>query len=517
MMEATKQKSHKKRQAGTKAIKKKKRDKKGKENEEAEDQRNPKAFTYRSAIRAARSKRRTLDINEKRNRLPQVDRTPVEPPPVLIAVVGPPKVGKTTLINGLVKHFTHHTVSKNQGPVTLVSGKKRRITFIECNNDINTMIDIAKVVDLVLLLVDASFGFEMETFEFLNILQTHGFPRVMGVLTHLDMMKKNKNLRRLKKKLKQRFWTEIYQGAKLFYLSNIRHGQYMKNELHNLGRFISVTKFKPLDWQSSHPYLIADRMEDLTSPDSIKEDPLCNRTISVTYYDEMKEIMAERAKRNRQEFESLPPEQRQDYIGVQPGAYVRLEIPNIPCEFVQHFDPSYPIIVGSLLPGEEKLGYVRVRMKRHRWYKKILKSHDPLIVSMGWRRFQTLCVYSVEDHNGRRRMLKYTPEHIHCMASFYGPVTTPNTGVLAIQSVNNNINTSDFRVAATGLVLEMEKSTSIVKKLKLTGVPYKIFKNTAFIKGMFNTPLECAKFQGALIRTVSGIRGQVKKNLSSPE
>lgn len=63
----------------------------------------------------------------------------------------------------------------------------------------------------VLLLVDASFGFEMETFEFLNILQVHGFPRVMGVLTHLDVMKKNKSLQKTKKKLKQRFWTEIYQ------------------------------------------------------------------------------------------------------------------------------------------------------------------------------------------------------------------------------------------------------------------------------------------------------------------
>ena len=40
----------------------------------------------------------------------------------------------------------------------------------------------------------------------------------MGVLTHLDTFKNSKTLQRTKKNLKQRFWTEVYQGAKLFYL-----------------------------------------------------------------------------------------------------------------------------------------------------------------------------------------------------------------------------------------------------------------------------------------------------------
>ena len=59
-----------------------------------------------------------------------------------------------------MKHYTQQNVEPI-GPITVIGGKKRRITFVEIPNDLNAMIDVAKVADLVLMIIDASYGFEM--------------------------------------------------------------------------------------------------------------------------------------------------------------------------------------------------------------------------------------------------------------------------------------------------------------------------------------------------------------------
>eukprot|EP00899_Mesostigma_viride_P005993 jgi/Mesvir1/15395/Mv06582-RA.1 len=1074
-MELTKaSKGHKARQAGTKARKKELADKKKRGLSTEKQHRG--AFSFNSSKKARQQQARTAEKEQKKLHVPVVDRTPQEPPPYIIAVQGPPKSGKTTLIQSLVKRYTKHNLSEVKGPITVVSGKSRRLTFIEVPNNMNAMVDCAKFADLVLLMIDGSFGFEMETFEFLNILMTHGFPKVMGVLTHLDGFTDAKKLKKTKKRLKNRFWTEIYDGAKLFYLSGLIHGRYPNREMLNLARFISVAKFRPIEWRLSHPYLLADRFEDISPADAVRRDPKCDRTVTVygylrgsnlkhnakvhlagvgdfpmanvtvlpdpcplpstlkrkglsekqkllyapmadvgdmtydkdaiyvnindhhvnfskdgedpsttpgvqmvktlhgaqhtideklrgstiqlfkdgrdvrhdgqggsddededededdmsdeeggsgdeqgkgkggeedgaprmrrravfnkdddeddneddegeddddddgsegddgdvgvrggkakrpgkhahssddeedepafedeedeedqggddededgeldgsedgdddededeedeeeeesgdeedeegsedkedgvrversasrwkdgmaqrvaaafgahqklsdlvygplvrrdeaqgkgkgkggvagggnrardgdgndsdeelfrlarpnqeegvrrrqpgpeggdlaaelgdvdmldsnklavdgptlarwstaeaaetlrnrfvtgdwaaaerrkqrqlsggaggsdddgdgeggdgdgtrsdsdgdvfgdfedveagvaysgkpkegsrdgegadegagggvegkseeeerrrkkielrrkfdagrggeegdeeggageegdgsgggggkskkkqggepddDFFTKMKAEMEERARKNREAFEGMDPETRAQLEGLRPGCYVRVEFRDMPCELATHFNPVMPLLMGGLQSSEESLGFVQVRLKKHRWHKRVLKNKDPLIISAGWRRFQTVPVYALEDRNGRHRMLKYTPEHMHCLANIYGPLVPPRTGIVAFQNLSST--TANFRICATAVALELDQTVRIVKKLKLVGYPYKIFKNTAFIRDMFSSKLEVARFEGASIRTVSGIRGQIKKAVKASE
>ena len=59
--------------------------------------------------------------------------------------------------------------------------------------------------------------------------------------------------------------------------------------------------------------------------------------------------------------------------------------------------------MGGLAAAEEGRGFLQLRLKRHRWFGKLLKNRDPLTFSVGWRRFQSMPVYATEDANGRHR------------------------------------------------------------------------------------------------------------------
>ena len=86
----------------------------------------------------------------------------------------------------------------------------------------------------------------------------------MGVLTNLDKFRASKTLQNTKKALKHRFWTEIYKGAKVFEFMGVVNGKYRKHEVKRLALYVSRVKFRPLVWRNTHPYVLVDRVEDVT-------------------------------------------------------------------------------------------------------------------------------------------------------------------------------------------------------------------------------------------------------------
>ncbi|XP_026455000.1 ribosome biogenesis protein BMS1 homolog isoform X1 [Papaver somniferum] len=129
----------------------------------------------------------------------------------------------------------------------------------------NGMIDAAKYADAVMLLIDAKYGFEMETFEFLNLLQVHGVPKAMGVLTYLDKLKDEDRRTTTKTRLMQKFREYIYEGAHIFCLSSFHDDKYQESDIEELADFLLIEEFPILPCRAKHPYMLVDRHEDVPS------------------------------------------------------------------------------------------------------------------------------------------------------------------------------------------------------------------------------------------------------------
>lgn len=109
--------------------------------------RNPRAFSVFGARNARLQQARKAEKIHRKLHPLIVDRSSqlAQKPPVIVAVSGPKGSGKSTLISSLIKHYTRKNVTDIKGPITVVAGKKRRLTFIEVPNEMNSMVDAAFV------------------------------------------------------------------------------------------------------------------------------------------------------------------------------------------------------------------------------------------------------------------------------------------------------------------------------------------------------------------------------------
>ncbi|SBT87125.1 small ribosomal subunit assembling AARP2 protein, putative [Plasmodium malariae] len=252
-----KRKHHKKKKVGKKAKKKKI------SKNVIHNKKYHKAYAFSGGINSAhRRKQHLFELEEKKLRVPKHFKEGSKNSPLIVAIQGAKGVGKSTLLKSLLKHYVGITVNEvNNGPISIFTKNGRRYTFIETKDDILAMIDVAKIADICLLVIDGNFGFELETLEFISILNTHGMPKVLGVVTNLDKFKDSKSIRKRKKKLTKRFAEELVEGSKIFFLSGIQNNRYNKTEIRNLCKFLSVVKKPLISWRDQHGYMLALRVD----------------------------------------------------------------------------------------------------------------------------------------------------------------------------------------------------------------------------------------------------------------
>lgn len=131
-MESKTPKAHRTRSAGPKADKKSPHKNAQKNNPRVSQDQDliiSQAFAFNSGSRANKTIQRNLDKDQKKLHVPLVDRTPVEAPPVVIAVVGPPGVIIFTFIkpnlhsDSLVKQRSSDPWSKDTQSIISMRSK----------------------------------------------------------------------------------------------------------------------------------------------------------------------------------------------------------------------------------------------------------------------------------------------------------------------------------------------------------------------------------------------------------
>ncbi|MCL7033729.1 hypothetical protein MKW94_018590 [Papaver nudicaule] len=416
-----------------------------------------------------------------------------DPAPYVVVVQGPHNVGKSLLIESLRKYYLTKGLPFVQGtatttfPVTTASGKHIRLQFVECPVDMNGMVDAAKYADVAILMVDAGYGFEMETFEFRNLLQVHGFPKVIGVLTHLDRVGVDE-VSEVKRSLEDHFRTEICEGAaKVFSFGCLHNGLYEMSDIDELG--VMLSQFLPLSWRAQHSYVLVDRFEDVTA-EGEHGDKQANRNLSLYGYVRGCGDIKRGAKVHiagagdfaltgvTRSYDPCPSKAAQS--DCKTGDYVRLDVHDVPPEMVENFDPRYPILVGGILEEEENSGYMQVKLRCHSWRFDLLMTGAPITVSAGWRRYQTTAVYAKESENGRHQLLNYTPEAKDCLAVFWGPLAPPGNKIVVVQDELEDKHS--FRIMAKGVVLDFNRDAQILLKVEKLAIVVQPGGKTAHVR-----------------------------------
>ncbi|NXD81637.1 TSR1 protein, partial [Halcyon senegalensis] len=173
--------------------------------------------------------------------------------------------------------------------------------------------------------------------------------------------------------------------------------------------------------------------------------------------------------------------EKEETEGASVGWYVTLHVCNVPVSVMESFKEGKPLVLFSLLPHEQKMSVLNFLVRRHPSNNEPVKAKEELIFHCGFRRFRASPLFSQHTSADKHKLERFLRPDAALVVTVYAPITFPPASVLLFKQRSNGMHD----LIATGSLLSVDPDRIVIKRLVLSGHPFKIFTKTAVVRYMF--------------------------------
>ncbi|XP_039419060.1 pre-rRNA-processing protein TSR1 homolog [Corvus cornix cornix] len=203
--------------------------------------------------------------------------------------------------------------------------------------------------------------------------------------------------------------------------------------------------------------------------------------------------------------------EKEETEGALVGWYVTLHVCNVPVSVMESFKEGKPLVLFSLLPHEQKMSVLNFLVRRHPGNSEPVRAKEELIFHCGFRRFRASPLFSQHTSADKHKLERFLRPDAALVVTVYAPITFPPASVLLFKQRSNGMHD----LIATGSLLSVDPDRIVIKRLVLSGHPFKIFTKMAVVRYMFFNREDVMWFKPVELRTKWGRRGHIKEPLGT--
>uniref|UniRef100_A0A2I3RS79 Pre-rRNA-processing protein TSR1 homolog n=1 Tax=Pan troglodytes TaxID=9598 RepID=A0A2I3RS79_PANTR len=140
-----------------------------------------------------------------------------------------------------------------------------------------------------------------------------------------------------------------------------------------------------------------------------------------------------------------------------------------------------------------------------------VKAKEELIFHCGFRRFRASPLFSQHTAADKHKLQRFLTADMALVATVYAPITFPPASVLLFKQKSNGMHS----LIATGHLMSVDPDRMVIKRVVLSGHPFKIFTKMAVVRYMFFNREDVLWFKPVELRTKWGRRGHIKEPLGT--